>query len=305
MTVLLLGAMGQLGLELKVLLSQNTNRSLIALSRKDLDLTKLDALEDCLKRIQPEIIFNASAYTAVDQAQSQVDSAETINHHVPERLARYAKGTKSVLIHYSTDFVFDGQKQVPYLEEDSTAPLNVYGQSKLAGERAIQNSGCQHLIFRTSWLMGSKGQNFLKTMLRLAKEKKQLRVVADQVGSPTSAKWLAQISVQALERCISDLNTNLIPPWGLYHASSRGEVSWHTYAKEAIVYAQQLGARHQLNTQAVIPISSSEYPLTAKRPVYSVLSQEKLKREFNIDAPDWLHEVHKVIEEIRTLGGLN
>jgi dTDP-4-dehydrorhamnose reductase len=223
---------------------------------------------------------------------------------VPAVLAQYANSANAVLVHYSTDFVFDGQKSTPYLENDLTHPLSVYGQSKLEGEKAIEASACQHLVFRTGWLMGAYGQNFLKTMLRLAKERKELKVIADQHGAPTSAKWLAWVSTLALSKCLALKASSERPPWGLYHASSKGETTWHAYAQEAIAYAQQLGAKHLLKAHEVLAIPSTSYPLPAKRPSYSVLSTDKLERTFDIHPPLWSAVVREVIEEIEVRGGL-
>ena len=321
MNILLLGAKGQLGFELQRLLvsdiqdPMNPRRplegfgELHSLSRDELDLIDLNALNSTLKALKPGLILNASAYTAVDKAQTHASLANTINHLVPATLASYAKATQAVLVHFSTDFVFDGLKSTPYVETDPTAPLSVYGQSKRNGEIAIQDSGCRHLIFRTGWLMGAHGQNFLKTMLRLAQNKSELKVVSDQFGAPTSAKWLAKVSIDALKLCLekntlgSSSNTSTAPSsssdWGLYHASSEGITSWHAYAKEAIAFAQHLGFGQTLKPQHLLPIPSVEYPLPATRPSYSVLNGEKLSQAFGIQRPDWVDAVHEVITEIR------
>ena len=320
MSILLLGAKGQLGFELQRLLvsdiqdPMNPSRplegfgELHSLSRDELDLSDLNALNSTLNALEPGLILNASAYTAVDKAQTHASLANTVNHLVPAALASYANATQAVLVHFSTDFVFDGLKSTPYLETDPTAPLSVYGQSKRAGEIAIQDSGCRHLIFRTGWLMGAHGQNFLKTMLRLAQNKTELKVVSDQFGAPTSAKWLAKVSIDALKLClekntpVSSLNNSSShsssSDWGLYHASSEGITSWHAYAKEAIAFAQHLGFAQTLKPEHVLPIPSVEYPLPAKRPSYSVLNGEKLSQAFGIQRSHWLDAVHEVITEI-------
>ena len=305
MNILLLGAKGQLGFELNRLLNELGLGCIHALSREELDLSDLNALEKCVQNIQPELIFNAAAYTAVDLAERQSELAYTINQSVPDRLAKYAQASGAALVHYSTDFVFDGQKNTPYVESDTTHPLSVYGQSKLAGEEAIRASGCQHLIFRTGWLMGAYGQNFLKTMLRLAKEKKELKIIADQLGAPTSAKWLAKSSISALQKCLDQKANTIAPHWGLYHASSAGITSGHAYATEAIAYAQKLGATHALNIKDILPIPSTAYPLPAKRPAYSVLNNEKLKANFGVDVPLWTSAVHEVLDELSRLGEIN
>jgi len=330
MSILLLGAKGQLGFELQRLLASDTQDPLSpsrplesfgelhGLSRDELDLSDLNALNVTLQALKPRLILNASAYTAVDKAETHASLANTINHLVPAALASYAKATHAVLVHFSTDFVFDGLKSTPYLETDATSPLSVYGQSKRDGEIAIQASGCQHLIFRTGWLMCAHGQNFLKTMLRLAQNKTELKVVSDQFGAPTSAKWLAKVSIDALKLClekntsVSSSNTSPSPSfssssssssnWGLYHASSEGVTSWHAYAKEAIAFAQHLGFAQTLKPEHVLPIPSVEYPLPATRPSYSVLSGEKLSRAFGIQRPDWVDAVHEVITDIHQTG---
>ena len=326
MSILLLGAKGQLGFELQRLLASdlqdplNPSRTLESfgelhgLSRDELDLSDLNALNVTLQALKPRLILNASAYTAVDKAETHASLANTINHLVPAALASYAQASQAVLVHFSTDFVFDGLKSSPYLETDSTAPLSVYGQSKRDGEIAVQASGCQHLIFRTGWLMGAHGQNFLKTMLRLAQNKMELKVVSDQFGAPTSAKWLAKVSIDVLKLClekntsVSSSNTSTTPSpssssnWGIYHASSEGVTSWHAYAKEAIAFAQHVGFAQTLKPEDVLPIPSVEYPLPATRPSYSVLSGEKLSRAFGIQRPDWVDAVHEVITDIHQTG---
>jgi dTDP-4-dehydrorhamnose reductase len=286
------------------------------LSRDDLNLSDLNALNAKLQALKPKLILNASAYTAVDKAETDASLANTINHLVPAALASYAQASQAVLVHFSTDFVFDGLKSTPYLETDATSPLSVYGQSKRDGEIAVQASGCQHLIFRTGWLMGAHGQNFLKTMLKLAQNKTEVKVVNDQFGAPTSAKWLAKVSIDALKLCLeknnpySSSNTSTTPSsssssssdWGLYHASSEGVTSWHAYAKEAIAFAQHVGFAQTLKPEDVLPIPSVGYPLPATRPSYSVLSGEKLYQAFGIQRPDWVDAVHEVITDIHQTG---
>ena len=314
MSILLLGAKGQLGFELQRLLASDNPESLKpnrtlegwgqlhCLSRDELDLSDLNALSATLENLKPSVILNASAYTAVDKAQTHEDLANCINHLVPAALASYAKANQAILVHFSTDFVFDGLKSTPYLETDATAPLSVYGQSKRDGEMAIQASGCQHLIFRTGWLMGAHGQNFLKTMLRLAQNKTELKVVSDQLGAPTSAKWLAKASLDALQLCIENNQRGSSSNWGLYHASSEGVTSWHEYARQAISLAQDMGFKQTLKPEHVLSIPSVEYPLPATRPSYSVLSGEKLSQTFGIQRPFWLDAVKDVITEIRQIG---
>jgi len=299
--ILLLGAFGQLGSELSPLLSKMGQ--LRATSRQDIDLLDLNALRHELQTFKPNIVVNASAYTAVDKAElpEERPKALVLNALVPEILAQHAKTENAILIHFSTDFVFDGQKGAPYLESDTTHPLSVYGSTKLQGETAIMASDCQHLIFRTGWLMGAHGQNFLKTMLRLAKEKTQFNVVMDQQGAPTSAKWLAYVSVRALQRCL-DLMVNHTSPlttyWGLYHASSAGQTTWHAYASHVIERARSLGALGLLSLENIHPIAAKDYPSLASRPLYSVLSNQKLKASFEVDSPCWRVAVEDTLGEL-------
>ena len=251
-----------------------------------------------LEALSPHIILNASAYTAVDLAEDREQEAFQVNAELPQRLAQFAAKTQAVLVHYSTDFVFDGEKKTPYVETDPTAPLSAYGRSKLAGEVAIQDSHCQHLIFRTGWLMGAKGQNFLKTMLRLGADREALNVVADQWGAPTPASWLAQMSLDALAQCLKDQNS---APWGLYHASSQGQTTWHGYAELIFNEARELGFALKVKPESVKGIRTDQYPMKATRPPYSVLSTEKLQSEFNAKPPLWNQAVLSVLKELRTL----
>ena len=317
LNVLLLGAQGQLGRELADLLQTSAVQAYLGQlgqlgqvgqvgqdvqvtgwSRADFDFADLDPLNSRLEALSPHIILNASAYTAVDLAEDREQEAFQINAELPQRLAQFAAKTQAVLVHYSTDFVFDGEKKTPYVETDPTAPLSAYGRSKLAGEVAIQDSHCQHLIFRTGWLMGAKGQNFLKTMLRLGADREALNVVADQWGAPTPASWLAQMSLDALAQCLKDKNS---APWGLYHASSQGQTTWHGYAELIFNEARELGFALKVKPESVKGIRTDQYPMKATRPPYSVLSTEKLQSEFNAKPPLWNQAVLSVLKELRTL----
>ena len=274
-----------------------------SIGRQEIDLLDLKALRDELQGFKPHIVVNASAYTGVDKAEEAEEGAKALvlNAQVPEILAQYSKADNAILIHFSTDFVFDGQKNTPYLESDTPHPLSVYGSTKLQGERAVMASACQHLIFRTGWLMGAHGQNFLKTMLKLAKEKTQFNVVMDQQGAPTSAKWLAQVSVRALQRCLkaSVNGSSPLPPlWGLYHASSAGQTNWHAYASYAIEHARSLGALGLLSIENIHPIACKDYPSLALRPLYRVLSNQKLKASFEEDSPCWRVAVEDTLGEL-------
>jgi len=308
LTILLLGAQGQLGRELADSLQSSAVQASLdkegrdlqvtSWSRADFDFADLDPLNSRLEALSPHIILNASAYTAVDLAEDHEHEAFQINAELPQRLAQFAAKTQAVLVHFSTDFVFDGEKKTPYIETDPTAPLSAYGRSKRAGEVAIEASHCQHLIFRTGWLMGAKGQNFLKTMLRLGADREALNVVADQWGAPTPASWLAQVSLNALAQCLKDQHS---APWGLYHASSQGETTWHGYAEQIFNQARELGFALKVKPESVKGIRTDQYPMKATRPPYSVLSTEKLQSEFNAKPPHWNQAVLSVLKELRTL----
>ncbi len=307
MNILLFGPHGQLGHELqKSLAGLGT---LIAIGREELDLNHftLDGLERLFLVHRPDWVVNAAAYTAVDAAEGEdaKEEAFKVNAQFPESLAKLCKLHSARLIHYSTDFVFDGTKKTPYIEEDVCHPLSVYGHSKSDGELAIQSHCSEYLIFRTSWLMGSHGGNFLKTMLRLASTKSELKVIDDQFGAPTLASWLAHVTRVAIEKVQSLESNQQIPSltsevWGIYHASGAGEISWHQYAKTVIKEALALGFSLNLTEQDVLPIPSQSYPLPAKRPSYSVLDSTKLKTTFGVEQIPWKHSVQEVLEILKS-----
>lgn len=285
MRILLLGANGQVGHELRRSLAPMGQ--LIATTRsgrlddgnscESADLAALDSLPGLIERIAPDIVVNAAAYTAVDRAEDEPDMAFRINADAPGIIARACAARDAQLVHYSTDYVFDGQATRPYREDDPTAPLGVYGASKLAGEQAIRASGTRHLIFRTAWVYAAHGRNFLRTMLRLAAERDELRVVADQFGSPTPASLIADVTAQVLAQGLQ--------PSGLWHLTTTGATSWHGFA-EAIVegaVARGLIAR----APQVTAIATSEFPSRARRPVYSVLDTGQLATAFGIQLPGW------------------
>jgi dTDP-4-dehydrorhamnose reductase len=281
MKILLLGAHGQLGTELKKILPELGE--LTALSRKELDLTNLSELKIQLNSLKPAIIINSSAYTAVDKAEKEIDLANLINAKVPEILAQYSADNNAILVHYSTDYVFDGKQTAPYIETDEPNPLSIYGLSKLIGEQKILEKSCKHLIFRTSWLFSAHGQNFLTTILKLAKTKDELRVIADQIGNPTSCEWLAKITLQSLNVCISKLKANEIPPWGIYHATNRSTINWYEYSKYIIDLFLDFGGEPKIQLQNIIPIETAELHQIATRPQFSSLSSAKLAFEFDIE----------------------
>lgn len=275
MKILLAGCAGQLGRELKRSLA--CLGELAACDRHQLDLAEADALRATLRAVAPTVIVNAAAYTAVDKAESDPVAADAINARAPGILAEEAQRLGALLIHYSTDYVFDGAKTTAYTEDDIVAPLSAYGRSKLAGELAIAASGARHLIFRTSWVYGLHGANFMKTMLRLGRERDELRVVADQVGAPTWTRHLADVTALILSR--RDV------PDGLYHLSAAGETSWHGYAEAIFSEAQRAGLMER--SPLVHRIASADYPLPAARPANSRLDCAKFRRDFGLALPDW------------------
>lgn len=290
--VLLFGAAGQLGHELNLRL-QTAGYAVTALSRQQLDFSDLPAVRELVRQCQPRWIINAAAYTAVDKAEQEVQLAQTLNADLPALLAEEAKRIGAALLHYSTDYVFNGRASRPYLETDATDPVSVYGRSKRDGELGIKASGARHLVLRTSWVVGAHGQNFLKTMLRLAAERDSLRVVADQTGVPTSADWLAGISLQAMRQCDQhDLQ-------GLFHATPAGQTNWHAYAQYLLAQAANLGWTLKVASQDVQPISTAEYPLPAARPAYGLLDSQALASHLGQAWPLWQEGVDKVLHQLR------
>lgn len=264
-----------------------------AIGRKKLNLEDLSGLNDLLNSVRPDIIVNAAAYTAVDKAESDQKLAFLINADVVKVLADYAALHNILLIHYSTDYVFDGEKEGPYLETDRVNPQNVYGMSKLEGEQAILQSGCNHLIFRTSWVFSATGKNFIKTILRLAEEKDNLSVVSDQYGAPTSARLIADVTESAISAYLSNKLNN-----GIYHLSASGVASWHQLACYVVEQALSLGAHLKLSSSKIYPISTEEYPVPAKRPKNSVLDTSLLFNTLAIKDHYWQIGVDKVLDNM-------
>ena len=281
--ILLIGKEGQVGGELSSLLQPFGE--LILCGEKDLDLTHEDRIREKLRDVQPHIIINAAAYTAVDKAEEEPELAMAINGTEPAILAEEAKKLGAALIHYSTDYVFDGEKQEPYTEEDSPNPLGVYGRTKLAGDEGIQSAGLPHLIFRTAWVYGLKGKNFLLTMQRLAKDRDELKIVDDQIGSPTWSRTIAQTTANVLTQLLPQDSPGDLSHFqqasGLYNLVCSGQTSWFGFA-QAILEASSVTQDTKL-----IPIPTSEYPTPAKRPQQCVLSTEKLRSAFGIVLPAW------------------
>ena len=277
MRILLTGAGGQVGFELaRTLAALGEVR---ALDRSALDLADGRALEAACRSLAPGLIVNAAAYTAVDKAESEPALAEAVNGRAPGILAREARRLDAVLVHYSTDYVFDGTARRPYREDDPVAPLNAYGRSKLSGERAIAESGCKHLVFRTSWVYGPRGRNFLATMLALAAARDELRVVDDQRGAPTSSLFLAEATARAL-RAIPAAGVAS----GIYHLSAAGETTWAGFARAIFARA---AARPGFRAPRVVPIATEQYPTPARRPRYSVMSHARFRAAFGFAPTSW------------------
>jgi dTDP-4-dehydrorhamnose reductase len=279
-TILLTGAQGQVGFEL--VRSLQGLGHVVALDRNKLDLSDLNEVRRVVREIKPTMIVNAAAYTAVDKAESDVDAAMRLNAEVPALLADEARRLNAALVHYSTDYVFDGAKGGAYVEDDAVNPQNVYGQSKLEGEQAIAAAGCHHLIFRTSWVYGSRGKNFLLTMLRLGTEREELSVVADQFGAPTWSNTIASLSANILAQAIgSDRSDWWQQHSGVYHLTASGETSWHGFT-EAIFELSDLEKK-----PLVKAISAVSYPTPAARPSNSRMSNDKTAASFGLRSLDW------------------
>lgn len=279
MRVLLTGRNGQVGSELEH--SLGPLGEVIATDRAALDLADPDSIRRTVREARPAVIVNAAAYTGVDRAETEPDAATRINAVAPEVLAVEAKRLGALLVHFSTDYVFDGAKEAPYAEEDRPHPLNVYGKSKLEGEQAIVASGCHHLILRTSWVYSARGNNFLRTILRRAREQPELRVVNDQIGAPTSAAAIARATAAVLKHERRE---------GIFHMSAAGKTSWHGFA-EAIVAHAGLATR-------IVGIRSEDYPTVARRPRNSLLDNAKLNRVFGIALEDWRGPLAAVMAEV-------
>jgi dTDP-4-dehydrorhamnose reductase len=272
MRILLTGAQGQVGWELARMLAPA--HELRAVDRAELDLSDADAIVRVVREFRPQAIVNAAAYTAVDKAETEPETAHAINARAPGILAEEARRLGAALLHYSTDYVFDGEKKTPYVETDTTNPINVYGKSKLAGEEAVMASGAAALVLRTSWVYARRGRNFLLTIERLASEREELRIVADQIGVPNWARTLAWASAQLLDSGVGRIAERR----GLYHLSCSGQASWYDFAK-AIV--------GEVDRPRILPIATSEYPLPARRPAYGVLCGDKLAAAFGLALPAW------------------
>ena len=295
MKILLLGANGQVGWELRRSLAPLGE--IRAYDRHTGNLQKLDDLSRLIRDFSPEAIVNAAAYTSVDKAESELDEAILINSKAVEFLAKEAKLLNAWFIHYSTDYVFDGLKSGAYIETDTPNPQSVYGQTKYDGEESIKESKVKHLIFRTAWVYSKRGTNFIKTMIQLAKKQDELKVVNDQIGAPTGAELIADVTALCLYQ-IAQYNNSAHNLSGTYHLTPTGETSWHGFAQFIIAEALGLGVKFRASFENVQAISTSEYPLPAKRPSNSLLDTKKICNTFNVYMPPWQTHVERLFKEL-------
>ncbi len=295
MNILLLGANGQIGWELQRALAPLGQ--LKVCDRKAANLENLDNLRAIIRKYNPTAIVNAAAYTAVDRAESELEKAYRINAEAVELIANEANRLNAWLLHFSTDYIFDGTKSGAYIETDVPNPLSTYGKTKLQGEELIRESGCKHIIFRSSWVYSARGSNFVKTMIQLAKERDNIEVVADQFGAPTSAALIADITALSLYRLTHEkIFAEKVN--GTYHLTPTGEISWHGFARYVIAEAQKCGIILRVMPENVIPISTSEFPLPAKRPANSRLDTQKLIDIFDVYLPPWQTHVQRLVTEL-------
>jgi len=295
MKILLFGKGGNVGWELQR--SFASLGELVSLDEHDCDpcgdFTNPEGIARTVRTVAPDVIINAAAYTAVDQAESEPERCRTINARAPAVLSAEAKRCGAWLIHYSTDYVFGGSGDRPWRETDATGPLNVYGQTKLEGEEAIRATGCRHLIFRTSWVYSGRGDNFAKAMLRLAQERDRLTVVDDQIGAPTGADLLADVSAHALRAVVQGAAAG-----GLYHLVAGGEISWHGYARFVIDFARRAGIKTRVTPDRIEPVPSHAFPSVAARPKNSRLDTQKVRTIFGLNLPSWQEGVTRMLAEI-------
>lgn len=300
--ILLSGGTGQVGWELaRSLLPLG---EVIAPARADFDLARPDDCAATILRLRPDVIVNPAAYTAVDKAESEPELAQRINAEAPAAMAAAAARIGALFVHYSTDYVFDGAKAEPYDEDDTPAPRSAYGRSKLAGEEGVRASGARHLILRTSWVYAARGQNFLRTVLRLAAQREELRIVADQMGTPTWARWVAEATAQALGQTLRQTLCKSQPPWdgtefesGTFHLTAQGGTSWHGFAQRIVdrCRARDCAA---LRVRELRPITTAEYPLPAPRPANSRLDCRRFTARFGVELPPWERCLDLALEEL-------
>jgi len=309
-TILLTGKTGQLGSELDRLLPKLGE--VIAPDRKDLDLREPEKIRQIMRDAKPHLIVNAAAYTAVDAAETDQANALAVNAEAPRLLAVEAKKIGAMLVHFSTDYVFDGSKKAPYVETDPPNPLNAYGKTKLAGEQAIRDSGTAHVIFRTSWVYATHGRNFLLTILRLATEREELKIVGDQVGAPTCASDLAEATTRILAGIIAGTKRQFTIPEvsGIYHMTAAGQTTWYEFANAVLEEARRAPQDlpwlasatkgRPLIARRVLPISTEEFRSPARRPAYSVLSNARLMQTFDVTLPEWRTQLQKCFSSKHT-----
>jgi len=293
--ILLFGKNGQVGWELQRSLSSMGRLVALGVDDQELcgDFTHPDGIIQTIHAISPDVIVNAAAYTAVDKAESEPELARTINVLAPEILAQESRKLGAWLIHYSTDYVFEGNGIKPWKETDPTVPLNVYGSTKLEGEKAIFNSGCQHLIFRTSWVYSARGKNFAKTMIRLAREHDHLTVIDDQIGAPTGADLLADVTTHSIRTALRQPQVS-----GLYHLAAKGEISWYGYARFVLDIIRQAGIKLKVAPESVLPVSTDKFSQPARRPGNSRLDTRKIESTFDLTMPLWQTGVARMLAEI-------
>ena len=310
MKILLFGKGGQVGWELQRSLAPLGELVALDFDSTDYcgDFTNLEGLQATVRAIRPDVIVNSGAHTAVDKAESEPELVRTINALAPAALAQVAIASGAWLVHYSTDYVFDGSGSTPWLETDTPAPLSVYGRTKLEGEQLIQASGCQHLIFRTSWVYGARGGNFAKTMLKLAQEREILKVIDDQIGAPTGAELLADVTAHAIRQALTSASSgsdnvslsNSISPAisGIYNLVASGEVSWFGYAKEVVALVNNTKFATNLVVKSIDAVPSSAFPSAAQRPLNSRLNTAKLQSTFGLTLPHWQQGVDRMLSEV-------
>jgi dTDP-4-dehydrorhamnose reductase len=297
-TIVVTGAKGQIGYDLARQLA--SHGKVVGLTRADLDLADPAAIREAMRRLRPRVIVNAAAYTAVDRAETERELATAINADAPRILAEEARRLGALLVHYSTDYVFDGRKRSPYVETDPTNPKSVYGATKLAGEQAVQTAGGSYVILRTSWVYGARGTNFLRTMLRLAREREELRVVTDQVGAPTWSRSIASMTVEIIGQELGrgdEFGEGLA---GLFHLSAAGQTTWYDFARCIL---EKDPHREEQKCRRIVPISSEEFAAEAKRPIakrpaYSVLDNAAFRHRFRLSLGDWREQLDLVLAEL-------
>ena len=291
--ILVTGNKGQVGFELMKTLAPLGK--VIGVDEKECDLAQSAMIDALLDRVKPDIIMNPAAYTAVDKAESEPTVAHAVNAHAAKTLARQASRRNIPIIHFSTDYIFDGTKEEAYVEEDPANPKSVYGKTKWLGEEAVRSNAAKHVILRTSWVFGAHGVNFLKTMLKLSKERDKVSVVSDQVGAPTSARLVAEVTAEIVKQLLQEFSYR---KYGTYHLVAEGETSWYGFAKFVVEQANDLGMKTKLNPKNINPIKTKDFPLPAARPANSRLDTTKIKETFGITLPTWQSEVDLVLGEL-------